>query len=85
MEKIKKKMTLKDVQELMAIEERLNSYQFRMSQQIFAKRISLNLTRKQAAKLAGLSVKQYTEFEQGINLAASENEYRKILNKLSQA
>lgn len=62
--------------------ERLNSYQFKLSQEILGKRISLNLERDEAAKIAGLSLKQYTEFEQGIDLSGSQSAYQQVLDKL---
>lgn len=63
--------------------ERLNSYQFKLSQEIFGKRISLNLDRDEAARLTGLSLKQYTAFEQGIDMTSSQDDYRRVLNRLT--
>lgn len=62
---------------------RLNSYQFKLSQKIFGKRINLNLDRNEAAKLVGLSEERYTKFEQGIDLDSSKKEYEEVLHKLT--
>lgn len=64
--------------------KRLNSYQFQISNQILGKRISLNLTQKQTAKRLHLTVKQYKEYEDGINMSASKSEYLHVLYQLSQ-
>lgn len=65
------------------IVERLNSYQFKLSQKIFGRRISLNLSREEAAELTGLSLTQYTRIEQGIDMSSSEEIYSQVLNDLS--
>lgn len=62
---------------------RLNSYQFKLSQKIFGKRISLNLDREEAAQLVGLSIKKYTEIEQGIDFKSSKEKYEKVLYNLT--
>ena len=38
------------------INQRINSLEFKLSQKIFARRINLNISRKQAAKLANLDL-----------------------------
>lgn len=63
--------------------KRLNSYQFKLSQRIFAKRLQMNISRNEAARLTGLSLKQYIEFEQGIDMTSSKNDYLKVLKLLS--
>lgn len=65
------------------LRKRLNSYQFQISNQIFSKRISLNLTQKQTAKRLHLTVKQYKEYEDGINMSASKSEYLHVLHQLN--
>lgn len=65
-----------------ALKCRLNSYQFRISQEILGTRIHFMLTPKAAAKIVGLNEEQYRAYENGINLNATEEDYLKILNKL---
>lgn len=65
------------------LSKRLNSYQFQISNQILGKRISLNLTQKEVAKRLHLTVKQYKEYEDGINMSASKSEYMDLLNQLN--
>lgn len=65
-----------------AFKHRLNSYQFRISQEILGTRIHLKLTPKDAAKIVGLNEEQYRVYENGINLNATEEDYFKILNQL---
>lgn len=65
------------------LKRRLNSYQFRISQEILGTRIHFGLTPKAAAKIVGLNEKQYRTFENGINLDATEEDYLRILNKLT--
>lgn len=72
-----------DLTEDKKVIERLKSYQFKLSQKIFGQRIHLNLSRDEAAKLTGLSPKQYTQFEQGVDLNSSEATYQQVLNKLT--
>lgn len=62
--------------------DRLNSYQFQLSQEIFGKRVSLNLSRSEAAKLTDLSLDKYTRIEQGIDLESNKEKYQQVLNKL---
>lgn len=61
--------------------DRLNSYQFLISQEIFARRIHKNWTRQQAAYAVGLTKEEYTKFEQGI-IDKTKNDYESILEKL---
>lgn len=66
-----------------ALTNRLNSYQFKLSQDILGKRISLNLSRSETAKLTGLVENEYTRTEQGIDLKSSKEKYQSILAKLN--
>lgn len=68
-----------------ALADRLNSYQFKLSQDIFGKRISLNISRNEAAKLTGLTEDEYTKIEQGIDLKSSKEKYQSVLTKLINA
>lgn len=63
---------------------RLNSYQFKLSQKIFSRRIHLGLCRDEAAKFTKLSLKQYTKMEQGIDLDSSEEDYLRVLIDLKR-
>lgn len=63
------------------INQRINSPEFKLSQEIFSKRINLNISRKQAAKLANLDLDTYTTIEQGI-LFNNLNLYKQVLEKL---
>lgn len=63
------------------INQRINSLEFKLSQKIFARRINLNISRKQAAKLANLDLDTYTTIEQGI-LLNNLNLYKQVLEKL---
>lgn len=65
-----------------ALKHRLNSYQFRISQEILGTRIHFMLTPKAAAKIVGLNEEQYRAYENGINLDATEKDYLRILNRL---
>lgn len=62
---------------------RLNSYQFKLSQKIFGKRIALNISRDEAAKLTKLTLEKYTKIEQGIDLNSSEKFYLNVLDNLN--
>ena len=55
--------------------------QFKLSQKIFARRINLNISRKQAAKLTNLDLNAYTTIEQGI-LPNNLNLYKHVLEIL---
>lgn len=63
------------------INQRINSLEFKLSQKIFARRINLNISRKQAAKLTNLDLNAYTTIEQGI-LPNNLNLYKHVLEKL---
>ena len=63
------------------INQRINSPEFKLSQKIFARRINLNISRKQAAKLTNLDLDAYTTIEQGI-LFNNLNLYKQVLAKL---
>lgn len=65
------------------LKSRLNSYQFRISQQILAKRIKLKLTPTQVADKLKLPESTYRSFENGINLTATKSQYLQILNRLN--
>lgn len=64
------------------LKERLNSYQFKLSQEILGQRVKQNLTQNEAAQKVGLSLEDYLNFERGLNATASEREYKDILNIL---
>lgn len=66
-----------------ALTKRLKSYQFKLSLDILGKRISLNLSRSEAAKLTGLTENEYIEIEQGIDLKSSKEKYQSVLAKLN--
>ena len=63
------------------INQRINSLEFKLSQKIFARRINLNISRKQAAKLTNLDLNAYTTIEQGI-LPNNVNLYKQVLEIL---
>ena len=63
------------------INQRINSPEFKLSQKIFARRINLNISRKQAAKLTNLDLNTYTTIEQGI-LFNTLNLYNQVLEIL---
>lgn len=63
------------------INQRINSLEFKLSQKIFARRINLNISRKQAAKLTNLDLNAYTTIEQGI-LPNNLNLYKHVLEIL---
>lgn len=65
------------------LKSRLNHYQFRISQQILAKRIKLKLTPTQVADKLKLPESIYRSFENGINLTATKSQYLQILNRLN--
>lgn len=60
--------------------KRVDSVQFKLSQKIFAWRISHNLTRSEAAKLVQISIDNYTKIEQGIWQNA--NDYELVLRRI---
>ena len=63
------------------INQRITSLEFKLSQKIFARRINLNISRKQAAKLTNLDLNAYTTIEQGI-LPNNLNLYKHVLEIL---
>lgn len=63
------------------IAKRLNSYQFRVSQDILGGRIKLSLTPKQVAEQINMSEKEYRSYENGIN-SASKDKYLAILKQV---
>lgn len=63
------------------INQRINSPKFKLSQKIFARRINLNISRKQAAKLTNLDLNTYTAIEQGIS-PNNLNLYKQVLEIL---
>ncbi|WP_367342275.1 hypothetical protein [Limosilactobacillus sp.] len=68
-----------------AIKERFESYQFKISQKILGKRISLGLSPKEAAAKVGISEDKYRSFENGVNTTATKDEYETILSELDDA
>lgn len=62
--------------------KRLNSYQFKISQSILGERIRQSLTPKEAAAKCHLSESKYRLFENGINMEATQDEYRDIYDRL---
>lgn len=60
----------------------INSYQFQLSLKILGTRIEQSLTKQQAAEKAGLKIKVYESFENGINWKATRGEYLKVLKHL---
>ena len=68
--------------ESQAAYKHLTSYQYRVSLKILGVRISQNLTHRQAAAKCGMSVKKYDLFENGIDMLASEEDYRRVYENL---
>lgn len=64
--------------------KRFNSYQWKLAQDILARRIQLGLTRKQAAKVARVGLKRFTAFERGTDMESSREDYQEVLDKLKQ-
>ena len=62
----------------------LNSYQYRVSLKILGERISQGLTHRQAAAKCGMDVKRYDLFENGIDMSASEEDYRRVCENLKK-
>lgn len=75
---------LKDSQNI-NIQNRLNSYQFKMSQNIFAARLKQGISREMAAKKAQVSYEDYLNYERGLNLLASKEKYNLILQRINNA
>lgn len=63
------------------IAKRLNSYQFKVSQDILGGRTKLCLTPKQVADKLNMSEKEYRSYENGIN-GASKDKYLAILKQV---
>lgn len=68
--------------ESQAVYKHLTSYQYRVSLKILGERISQKLTRRQAAAKCGMDVKRYDLFENGIDMSASEKDYRRVYENL---
>ena len=64
------------------VKKRLESFQFLISQEILGERISLGLSPYEVAHRIGISEEEYRGYENGINISATEYEYRLILSKL---
>lgn len=62
--------------------QRFESFQFVISQEILGDRIKLGLSPKEAATKLGMSEEAYRGFENGINMAATEQEYESVHKKL---
>lgn len=62
--------------------QRFESFQFVISQEILGDRIKLGLSPKEAATKLGISEEAYRGFENGINMAATEQEYESVHKKL---
>ena len=62
----------------------VRSYQYRMSLDILGTRKDEGLTVLEAAKRTGMSEKDYMSFENGTNLDANKDEYKEVLERLSQ-
>lgn len=78
MQRLKNSNNLNDLR----IYKRLNSYQFKISQDILGERIRQSLTPKEAAAKCRLSESKYRLFENGINMEATQDEYRDIYDRL---
>ena len=63
------------------IEERINTDQFKISEEILDARFEKGLSFEEAAKIAELPQEKYIKFEYGDN-DISVSEYRKVLRKL---
>ena len=81
MQRLKNSDNLNDL----GLYKRLNSYQFKISQSILGERISQGLTPKEAAAKCHLSESEYRLFENGINMEATQDEYRNIYDRLRRS
>lgn len=65
------------------VKKHLASFQFKISQEILGKRISLGLSPKEVACSIGMSEQEFRDYENGTNLTATEHEYESVLAKLT--
>lgn len=65
-----------------SLRNRLQSFQFEISQKILGERISLGLSPNEVARRIGISEEEYRNYENGINVTATEYEYKSVLSKL---
>lgn len=63
--------------------KRLQSYSFKLSQTLFGLRILMNISRRDAAKIVGVSEAEYTKLEQGI-ADVSRTEYEEAIDRLTR-
>lgn len=59
----------------------IDSPQFQLSLKILGKRIERGLSKAQAARLTGMSVKEYEAYENG-TLKATKEQYKRVLEKM---
>lgn len=71
-----------DTPEAQAVVQHIESPQFQLSLEILGNRIEKGLSKEQAARLTGMSVKEYEAYENG-TLKATEWQYKRVLEKIS--
>lgn len=60
-----------------------NSFQFIIAQKILAARLRQGITREQVSKKLNMNESEYADIEHGQNFQMTEEEYKEILNKVS--
>lgn len=70
-----------DDPEAQEVMRHIDSPQFQLSLKILGKRIERELSKVQAARLTGMSVKEYEAYENG-TLKATEGQYKRVLEKM---
>ena len=65
------------------LKNRVDSYQFKMSQKILAARVKQGISQQFAAKKAKVSYDDYLNYERGLNVSASKEEYTIILRQIA--
>lgn len=65
------------------LKNRVDSYQFKMSQKILAARVKQGISQQFAAKKAKVSYDDYLNYERGLNVSASKEEYTIILRRIA--